>query len=259
MKHLAIKSVITQRILRSPIARQTILLLFMWTIWRPTKWRVHPINKMCLLLFISSFHQHIQLVSYQMNQQSYIEWNKLLIVFIAERIVCYYGTWSTYRHGNGAFNVEDIDANLCTHLIYTFFGVTSSGTVRIIDPYLDLEENWGRGNIKKFNNLKLINPKLKTLAAVGGWNEGSRIFSQVKYFNHSMWTNKVRICNDTLFLVHYVRWLAVWSFVRILPEMRSDSASYMVLMAWMLIGSIRTSETEMPTWTSWILNCCYRN
>lgn len=101
------------------------------------------------------------------------------LITFAERIVCYYGTWATYRHGNGAFNVEDIDANLCTHLIYTFFGITSAGTVQIIDPYLDLEENWGRGNIKKFNDLKLINPKLKTLAAVGGWNQGSLVFSQV--------------------------------------------------------------------------------
>lgn len=112
-----------------------------------------------------------------MSQLTYSFFNHT--VYSAERIVCYYGTWSTYRHGNGAFNVANIDANLCTHLIYTFFGLTASGTVRIIDPYLDLEENWGRGNIKQFNGLKLINPKLKTLAAVGGWNEGSYIFSQV--------------------------------------------------------------------------------
>jgi len=64
-------------------------------------------------------------------------------------------------------------------LIYTFFGILPDGSFRIIDPYLDLEENWGRGNIKKFNDLKKINPKLKTLAAVGGWNEGSGNFSIV--------------------------------------------------------------------------------
>jgi chitinase len=75
--------------------------------------------------------------------------------------------------------VSHIDPHLCTHLIYTFFGILPDGSLRVIDPYLDLEENWGRGNIKKFNDLKKINPKLKTLAAVGGWNEGSGNFSVV--------------------------------------------------------------------------------
>jgi chitinase len=62
-------------------------------------------------------------------------------------------------------------------MVYTFFGIDQDGSFRVIDSYLDLEENWGRGNIKKFNELKLVNPKLKTLAAVGGWNEGSHKFS----------------------------------------------------------------------------------
>uniref|UniRef100_T1P9P3 chitinase n=1 Tax=Musca domestica TaxID=7370 RepID=T1P9P3_MUSDO len=63
--------------------------------------------------------------------------------------------------------------------MYAFFGIKESGELRIIDPYLDLEDNYGRGNIKKFNALKLRNPTLKTLAAVGGWNEGSKKFSIV--------------------------------------------------------------------------------
>lgn len=78
--------------------------------------------------------------------------------------------------------MNDIDPNLCTHLIYTFFGITQDATVRILDPYLDLSDNYGRGNIQKFNLLKQQNPKLKTLAAIGGWNEGSATFSAVKFF-----------------------------------------------------------------------------
>lgn len=100
--------------------------------------------------------------------------------FLSEKIVCYYGTWATYRHGNGQFNVNDIDPNVCTHLIYSFFGLTRDATVRILDPYLDLSENYGRGNIEKFISLKQQNPKLKTMAAIGGWNEGSATFSAVK-------------------------------------------------------------------------------
>lgn len=79
--------------------------------------------------------------------------------------------------------MNDIDPNLCTHLIYTFFGITSDATVRILDPYLDLSENYGRGNIEKFIALKKLNPNLKTMAAIGGWNEGSITFSSVNFLH----------------------------------------------------------------------------
>ncbi|XP_039441147.1 chitinase-3-like protein 1 [Culex pipiens pallens] len=96
-----------------------------------------------------------------------------------KKIVCYVGTWSVYRPNRGSFNIENIEPSLCTHLMYAFFGINEDGTIRIIDPYLDLEENWGRGHIKRFNELKLQHPKLKTMAAVGGWNEQSHPFSVV--------------------------------------------------------------------------------
>ncbi|XP_055626833.1 chitinase-3-like protein 1 [Toxorhynchites rutilus septentrionalis] len=101
------------------------------------------------------------------------------IVFADKKIVCYVGTWAVYRPGLGRFDIENINPFLCTHLIYGFFGINEDGSIRIIDPYLDLEENWGRGHVKRFNALKSVNPSLKTMAAVGGWNEGSRKFSLV--------------------------------------------------------------------------------
>lgn len=96
-----------------------------------------------------------------------------------KKIVCYVGTWAVYRPGRGRFDIDHIDPFLCTHLVYAFFGINEDGSIRIIDPYLDLEENWGRGHVKRFNGLKAVNPDLKTLAAVGGWNEGSKKFSIV--------------------------------------------------------------------------------
>lgn len=88
-------------------------------------------------------------------------------------VLCYYGSWSKYRWGNGTFDVEDIDPFLCTHLTYAFVGLDPA-TFRIIplDPYNDLEENWGLGAFKRFTGLKAINPSLTTFLAVGGWNEG---------------------------------------------------------------------------------------
>lgn len=103
----------------------------------------------------------------------------ILAVHAEKKIVCYVGTWAVYRPGRGGFNIEHINPFLCTHLMYSFFGINEDGTLRIIDPYLDLEENWGRGHIKRFNALKTVNPALKTIAAVGGWNEGSVKFSKV--------------------------------------------------------------------------------
>ncbi|EDW85810.1 uncharacterized protein Dwil_GK23269 [Drosophila willistoni] len=118
-------------------------------------------------------------------------WSRLILGLIAgtlvlvahiqgqrtKHVVCYQGTWSVYRPGSGKFGVEDIDPFLCTHLVYAFLGIHENGSLRVIDPYLDLEDNGGRGNLQKFNALKLKNPTLKTLVAVGGWNEGSKKFS----------------------------------------------------------------------------------
>ncbi|KAI5644636.1 glycosyl hydrolases family 18 domain-containing protein [Phthorimaea operculella] len=99
------------------------------------------------------------------------------VVSSEKNVVCYYGTWATYRHGNGKFDVQNVNPYLCTHLIYAFVGIDNQGNVLSLDSYLDLPENWGRDNFGKFNALKQKNPKLKTLLAVGGWNEGSAKYS----------------------------------------------------------------------------------
>uniref|UniRef100_A0A1B0DAE4 Uncharacterized protein n=1 Tax=Phlebotomus papatasi TaxID=29031 RepID=A0A1B0DAE4_PHLPP len=38
-------------------------------------------------------------------------------------VVCYIGTWATYRPGFGSFTMDHVDPNLCTHLIYAFSGL----------------------------------------------------------------------------------------------------------------------------------------
>jgi chitinase len=90
-------------------------------------------------------------------------------------LVCSYVSWAAYRPGRGKFEVSNIDPKLCTHLIYGFFGIGVDGSFEVLDPTLDLHQ----GNIKKFNELKKINPKLKTLAAVYGLNEVAGTFSVV--------------------------------------------------------------------------------
>jgi chitinase len=93
-----------------------------------------------------------------------------------KKVVCYYGTWATYRDQPGKFDVSNVNPFICTHIIYTFFGINTNDIISL-DPYLDYAENWGRNNIKKFISLKTQNPDVKLLAAIGGWNFGSTQFS----------------------------------------------------------------------------------
>ncbi|KAL0810926.1 hypothetical protein ABMA28_010224 [Loxostege sticticalis] len=92
-------------------------------------------------------------------------------------VVCYYGTWATYRWGVGKFDVDHVDPHLCTHLVYSFIGINAQGTAVSLDPDLDLGDNWRKDNFRKFTSLKNKNPNLKTILAVGGWNEGSSKYS----------------------------------------------------------------------------------
>lgn len=45
-----------------------------------------------------------------------------MLVFLARppQVLCYMTSWSQKRPGAGKFGPEDIDASLCTHVIYAF-------------------------------------------------------------------------------------------------------------------------------------------
>ncbi|XP_012137365.1 chitinase-3-like protein 1 [Megachile rotundata] len=105
------------------------------------------------------------------------------LVFIAtsaiadRKIVCYYGSWAAYRPGKGKFEVSEIEPKLCTHLIYTFIGVSTEGDVQILDAWMDLPD--GKDGFGKFTRLRQASPDSKIMIAMGGWNEGSIKYSQV--------------------------------------------------------------------------------
>jgi chitinase len=89
--------------------------------------------------------------------------------------VCYVSNWSQYRPGAGQFFPNQINGALCTHIIYAF--ATMSGNQ--LSPYEwdDDSTDWSVGLYEKFNNVKLSNPGLKGLLAVGGWNFGTNMMS----------------------------------------------------------------------------------
>ena len=84
-------------------------------------------------------------------------------------VVCYWGTWANYRPKDGKFTPKDVDPLLCTHLIYSFVGLDeTSSTIKSLDTWMDLEENYALGGFRKATDLKLSYPHLKETLAIGG-------------------------------------------------------------------------------------------
>ena len=93
-------------------------------------------------------------------------------------LVCYYTNWSQYRPGLGRFTPNDIDPFLCTHIHYAF-AVIKNGTLQPFE-WNDDDSPWGpKGNYKRVLDLRKVNPKLKVLLSVGGWNHGGRPFTDI--------------------------------------------------------------------------------
>lgn len=83
--------------------------------------------------------------------------------------VCYYTNWSQYRPGEGKYTPDNIDAKLCTHIIYAF--------AKLANNKLETLEWNDEKMYEKLQKLKQSNPDLKTLIAVGGWNAASYQFT----------------------------------------------------------------------------------
>ncbi|XP_063982354.1 chitinase-like protein 3 [Diachasmimorpha longicaudata] len=96
-----------------------------------------------------------------------------------EKVVyCYFGSWAVYRPGKGEFQIENINPSLCTHLVYTFVGLEGVN-VKVLDPWQDLPDQAGKDGFRRFNAIRMKNPWLQTLVAMGGWNEGSVQYSEM--------------------------------------------------------------------------------
>lgn len=47
--------------------------------------------------------------------------------------MCYYTNWSQYRQSPGKFMPDDIDPNLCTHLIYAFSHINDANELVTVE------------------------------------------------------------------------------------------------------------------------------
>lgn len=85
-------------------------------------------------------------------------------------VVGYYQSWSCYN----TCKVHELDPDLYTHMIYAFAQLKDC-KLKANDHYGDIEA----GGYTNFNNLKKRNSDMQTLLAVGGWDAGSKQFSNM--------------------------------------------------------------------------------
>merc|ERR1712055_482199 len=116
---------------------------------------------------------------------------------------CYVGTWAFYRPGYGKFTVDNIDSTLCTHGFYGFADLNNrtedphAWELVAYDPWLDQApddcNDWANNcdpngdgsicchydNYRNFVKLKELNPEFVPMISIGGWNAGSKKFSEM--------------------------------------------------------------------------------
>ncbi|KAK3917613.1 putative chitinase 10, partial [Frankliniella fusca] len=93
------------------------------------------------------------------------------------KVVCYYTNWSQYRPKVGKFTPEDIEADLCTHVIFAF-GWLKKGKLSSFESN-DETKDGKLGLYERIMALKKANPKLKVLLAIGGWSFGTQKFKDM--------------------------------------------------------------------------------
>lgn len=98
------------------------------------------------------------------------------------KIFCYFTNWSNKLQSYSArFDIRDINATLCSHLVYAF------AKIDVVNMKLapsEIDDDNGQSVNKKgryfdFNKLKLENPELVTLLSIGGASANSGGFMQI--------------------------------------------------------------------------------
>lgn len=79
--------------------------------------------------------------------KNFIDCNsKTLFTLGYYKVVCYFTNWAWYRRGLGKYVPEDIDENLCTHIVYGFAVLDYENLI------VKAHDSWA-----DFDNSKLLN------------------------------------------------------------------------------------------------------
>ncbi|XP_017486088.1 PREDICTED: probable chitinase 3 [Rhagoletis zephyria] len=82
------------------------------------------------------------------------------------KVVCYFTNWAWYRPSDGKYLPEDIDENLCTHIVYGFAVLNSETlTIRTHDSWADIDNHF-------YERVVAYKSKgIRVTIAIGGWND----------------------------------------------------------------------------------------
>ncbi|XP_043594466.1 probable chitinase 10 isoform X2 [Bombus pyrosoma] len=84
------------------------------------------------------------------------------------KMICYFTNWAWYRQEGGKFLPEDIDPDLCTHVLYGF--AVLDGSQLTIKPH----DSWADIDNKFYERVAALKSKgIKVLMAIGGWNDSA--------------------------------------------------------------------------------------
>ena len=84
------------------------------------------------------------------------------------KVVCYFTNWAWYRPGIGKYKPEDIDPDICTHIVYGFAVLDgSTGLMKPHDSWADIDNDF-YGKVTEFKK-----KGIKVTVAIGGWNDSA--------------------------------------------------------------------------------------
>lgn len=82
------------------------------------------------------------------------------------KVVCYFTNWAWYRQGEGKYVPENIDVDLCTHIVYGFAVLNNNNL--LMKPH----DTWADFDNKFYERVTSLKAKgAKVLIAIGGWND----------------------------------------------------------------------------------------
>lgn len=107
------------------------------------------------------------------------------------KMICYFTNWAWYRQEGGKFLPEDIDPDLCTHVLYGFAVLDGSQlTIKPHDSWADIDNSKYRDTLhiifpfspciivlsflEFYERVAALKSKgIKVLMAIGGWNDSA--------------------------------------------------------------------------------------
>ncbi|XP_050029822.1 uncharacterized protein [Dermacentor andersoni] len=90
------------------------------------------------------------------------------------KVVCYFPAWSFFRGGRGHYTPEDIDPQLCTHVIYAWASLDNDSLhIASADYNADIKYNLYNRTLA----LKAVNRRLKVLLSLGGRGSSEDTYS----------------------------------------------------------------------------------